>query len=487
MSVPAATRPVPAAASPLDTAARPVPAFQDRPSGGVTSHQTGTERDIEALGDEIARLAAQIHAATYRLLVLIGEFDACEGWGNGFRSCADWLSWRTGIAPGAARERVRVARALADLPLVSAEMQSGAMSFSKARAITRVATPENEAELVELSRHATAAHLERIVRAWRRVDRLEEAEAEVEAERHLARELTLHRDADGSFVLRARLDPEVGAVLEKALEWAEGQLFRRGRAEEDSSANPPTAGQRRADALGLLAELALGSEDGARRADRYQVVLHVGPSGAAGTDATGRVGGAPLPSGAGAPDGLFDVSAETSRRLACDAGIVVMSHDSGGRALDVGRRSRTVPPALRRALEARGRHCRFPGCRVRHTDAHHIRHWAEGGQTRLDNLVLLCRRHHRLVHEEGWRVRLDETGAALFTRPDGTPLPRVPSPPEIGTDPVGVLRRTHRAEGIDPDGWLTTPDWGGERLDLALAVEGLIGGGASSSAGHVAG
>src|SRR5690606_6777324 len=152
-----------------------------------------------------------------------------EGWaaGPGFRSCAHWLSWRTGIAPGAAREKVRVARALAELPQVSAAMRRGELSYAKVRALTRVARPESEGELLELARRSTAAQLERVVRAWRRVDRLEAA-AEAEA-RHEGRRLVLHVEEDGTYVLRARLEPEAGAVLERALVAAEAALYARVR------------------------------------------------------------------------------------------------------------------------------------------------------------------------------------------------------------------------------------------------------------------
>ncbi|MDT8342758.1 MAG: DUF222 domain-containing protein, partial [Longimicrobiales bacterium] len=167
--------------------------------------------DTDRLADEIAELAAQIHAATYRLLVLVAEFDRREGWGNGFRTCAHWLSWRTGIGLGTAREHLRVARALGELPRISRGMASGALSYAKVRALTRVATPENEADLLEVARHGTAAHVERVVRAWRRVDRTEEAA--LEQLRHESRSLTLYPDEDGSWVVRGRLDPEVGALL----------------------------------------------------------------------------------------------------------------------------------------------------------------------------------------------------------------------------------------------------------------------------------
>jgi hypothetical protein len=174
--------------------------------------------ELEDLGDEIARLSAHLHAATYRLLVLIRAFDERGGWGGGFRTCGHWLSWRTGMTPGAAREKVRVARALGSLPRISEGMARGELSYSKVRAMTRVATPENEEELVETARHTTAAQMERLVRGWRWLDRQEEAEAE--RERHGRRYLHLYPDGDGSYLLRGRLDPEVGALLRKALEWA---------------------------------------------------------------------------------------------------------------------------------------------------------------------------------------------------------------------------------------------------------------------------
>ena len=132
--------------------------------------------ETAALGDTIAELAARIQAATYELLVMVRQFDERGGWNDGFASCAHWLNWRTGLAIGPAREKVRVARALADLPRLSAAMRRGAISYSKVRAITRVATPETEERLLDFARCATAAHVERLVRAWRRVDRIAEAE-----------------------------------------------------------------------------------------------------------------------------------------------------------------------------------------------------------------------------------------------------------------------------------------------------------------------
>ncbi len=174
--------------------------------------------DLEALGERIAELSALISAATFHLLTLIREFDERAGWACGFRSCAHWLSWRTGLGMGPAREKVRVARALADLPLISEATRLGLISYSKVRALTRVATPDNEERLLAFARAGTATHVERLVRAWRTVDR--NAEREQELERHASRFLETYTDDDGMVVVRGRLDPEAGAAFQRALEAA---------------------------------------------------------------------------------------------------------------------------------------------------------------------------------------------------------------------------------------------------------------------------
>lgn len=179
----------------------------DEPKMISPPRDEGAAGELERLGDEIAELAAHLHAAIYRLLERLRVFDERGGWGGGFRSCAHWLSWRTGIGLGAAREHVRVARALNELPQLSEAMRRGRLSFSKIRALTRIATPTNEKQLLELARQGTASHIETVVRAWRRVDRLEEQR--LECERHRLRDLTLYHDDDGMYVVRGRLDPEV--------------------------------------------------------------------------------------------------------------------------------------------------------------------------------------------------------------------------------------------------------------------------------------
>src|SRR5881409_4478289 len=148
--------------------------------------------ELDRLGDEIAELSAHLDAATARLLELIREFDARGGWNTGFRSCAAWLSWRVGLDLGAAREKVRVARALGTLPLLAQALARGELSYAKVRALTRVATPETEERLLGVGRGGTAAQVERIVRGWRRVDR--QAEAKESARRHASRALHVYED-----------------------------------------------------------------------------------------------------------------------------------------------------------------------------------------------------------------------------------------------------------------------------------------------------
>ncbi len=412
---------------------------------------------LDRLGDEIAELSAHLDAATARLLDLIREFDAREGWNTGFRSCAAWLSWRVGLDLGAARERVRVARALGTLPRLAQALARGELSYAKVRALTRVATPETEERLVAVGRAGTAEHVERIVRGWRRVDRI--AEAREEARRHQSRALHVYPDEDGMVILRGRLAPEVGAVLVQALAAAREAL-----SQGNVAAEPPTMAQQQADALALVAETALhhGIDPGAP-GERYQVVVHVDAPALADPDQPGQ---SVLEDGA-------HVSAETSRRLACDASRVVMRHGLEGRVVEVAARTRTIPPALRRALHHRDRGCRFPGCGVRFGQGHHIRHWAQGGPTTLSNLALLCRRHHRAVHEEGYQLDRQPNGELRFRRPDGRPLPEVPPPREVRGDPVKILRAQHDAEGLVLNARTTTPGWLGERLNVGWAIDVL--------------
>ena len=181
-------------------------------------------RDLERLGDEITELAAHIHAATFQLLELIHEFDEQEGWsGEGVNSCAHWLNWKCGMNQGAAREKVRVAHALPDLPLISAAFREGKVSYSKVRAMTRVATPKNEEYLLSIANHGTAHHVERLVSQYRRLKRDEALE--LENIRHAQRELSWMMDSDGMWLFRGKFTAEQGALIARALEAAMDEMF----------------------------------------------------------------------------------------------------------------------------------------------------------------------------------------------------------------------------------------------------------------------
>jgi hypothetical protein len=416
--------------------------------------------ELERLGDEIAVLAVHLDAATARLLELIREFDQRGGWNQGFRSCAHWLSWRVGMELGAAREHVRVARKLGALPRLADALARGELSYSKVRALTRVATPETEARLLAVGRAGTACHVERIVRGWRRVDHM--AEAREANRRHGSRALHMYRHEDGMVTIHGRLTPEVGAVLMQALAAARETLYQATKPTDDVSAETPSYEQQQADALGLLAEAALHHcLDPGAPGERYQVVVHVDAPALGDAEAPGQ----------SVLDGGPRVPAETSRRLACDATRVIMRQEADGQIVEVGARTRTIPPAIRRALQARDRGCRFPGCGLPFGQGHHIRHWAQGGPTTLSNLAMLCRRHHRAVHEEGYQIERDATGALRFSSPRGTLLADVPPPPRIPRDPVQALRTSHASLGLHAR--TACPGWHGERLDVGYAIDVL--------------
>jgi 5-methylcytosine-specific restriction endonuclease McrA len=424
--------------------------------------------EMDRLGNEIAELSAHLDAATAHLLELIREFDAREGWNHGFRSCAHWLSWRVGLDLGTARERVRVARALGSLPRLADALAHGELSYAKVRALTRVAKQETEERLLAVGKAGTACHVERIVRGWRRVDAA--AEARETTQRHKSRALHVYQDEDGMVVVRGRLTPEAGAVLMQALAAARETLYQRAHGTDaagspgDVSAGTSSMAQQQADALALLAETALHHDlDPGAAGERYQVVVHVDAEVLADPEAPGQ----------SVLEGGTHVPAETSRRLACDASRVIMRHDADGRIVEVGARTRTIPPAIRRALHHRDRGCRFPGCGVAFGQGHHIRHWAQGGPTTLSNLAMLCRRHHRAVHEEGYGVERQPDGELRFRRPDGRPLPDVPPPSAIPNDPVRALGARNEAAGLHLHARTTCPGWLGEPLDVGWAIDVL--------------
>ncbi len=426
--------------------------------------------EIEA---EITELAGHLNAAQFRWLTLIAEFDRRNGWADGgCVSCAHWLNFKCGVALGAAREKVRVARALEQLPKLAAAMGRGAVSYSKARAITRIASPENEDYLLSIALHGTAHHVERLVQSYRRAKDAEESSRE--ARQFAGRSVHCLYDADGSMILKARLPAEIGALLLKALDAASEEIPTSNVPAETRTVNHahpgpederPTRAARRADALAVLAETFI-KHGGLplNGGERHQIVVHVD----AETLRTGAAGRCEIKEGAALP-------AETVRRMACDCSVVALIENERGEPLNVSRKTRSIPPALRRALNARDRGCRFPGCtHTRYVDVHHVRHWAHGGETKTSNLVTLCRFHHRKVHEGGVTVQVLDEGEFRFVRPDGTGFDSVATG---STTPLGdwtQLSRRQAAEGVYVDSSTAVTRWRGERMDYDIAVGALL-------------
>jgi hypothetical protein len=395
--------------------------------------------------DQITRLAGHLNAANARFLALIAEFDRRQGWAEwGVKSCAHWLNWKCGLALGAAREKLRAAHALARLPEMSAAMTAGKLSYAKVRAMTRIADETNEGFLLGIALHGTATHVEETVRSYRRAQEVQELSREAAQQRN--QKLHWFHEADGSLTIKARVPAEIGALFIRALQAAED-------AEEPKNV-PAGTPLRRVEAFRTIAESFLASGPGELTGgERQQIVLHVD----AETLKHGHAGRCELEHGP-------SVAAETARRLACDASLVSIVENGRGEPLTVGRRTRTIPPAIRRALNARDRGgCRFPGCTFkRYVDGHHVKHWAQGGETKLGNLVTLCRFHHRQVHEGRVAVSVLDDGAFRFTRPDGRSLD---SPAPVASEWEPEIR-------ITPSTAVTS--WQGESLDVGYAVAWMI-------------
>jgi hypothetical protein len=359
---------------------------------------------IDDLDAAICTLAANLNAETFRLLALVRAFDDRMGWAKwSFRNCAEWLAWRCGISLSAAREKVRTAQALRNLPAIGAAFADGRLSYSKVRALTRVVESHDEDSLLEYALRATAAQVEERCRQIRNSRPQSASIAQRAWER---RALTLWRDAArGVMRVSVEVPIEEGELIAQALDRAVAG----GEAAEGIEFDANAWRAQQADALVAIAKTYLGSGVAAAgsAADRYQVVVHVDEK-----SLRGGIGRADLP-------------IDTVKRLSCDGSVVSITEAEDGTPLDVGRKQRTVPALLKRALWARDRGCSFPGCDHKHyVDAHHIEHWADGGATTLDNLTLLCSHHHRLLHEGGFRVRRDAQRRPYFQRPDGRVIPR---------------------------------------------------------------
>lgn len=384
---------------------------------------------IEALDEEIVHLSARMTAQEYELLVLIRTFDERGGWLKwGSENCADWLHWRCDLSLSAAREKVRVAHALKALEKVSDAFAAGKLTYSKVRALTRVANRANETELVDFALEVSAAIVEQRCQQLRNV---QPGATDIARRAHDRRSLTAFRNPlAGSMSLTMEIPLEDGELILTALD--------RVLATAESAPDTSTPYRvRQADALVQMCKRALaGDRDGARpdgnrisadgdpkslrggvpdtasstsTADQYQVIIHVDRSAMADSPRS---------------EARSDLPVESVRRLSCDGSVVSIESDRNGVPFDIGRKRRTVPAVLKCALWARDRHCRFPGCsHTRFVDAHHVEHWARGGETKLDNLMLLCSHHHRLVHEGGFQIFVDSDGHRSFRRPDGRAVP----------------------------------------------------------------
>jgi hypothetical protein len=378
-------------------------------------------QELVALGERIAENAAHIDAAMHRLLADIRRFDEERGWYHAdFRSCADWLSWRVGWDLGTARDRVRVARRLGALPVIDEALQRGAVSYSKCRALVRVATPENEASMLTCAETTTAAQLEKLCRRISAVQRADDrANAEAPPHRYVNRRLL----DDGMVRIEAVLRPEEAERV-----WASTvAAAKRVSAETLDLAD------------GLMAIFEGDATGKGPLRKPVEVVVTV-PAAVLEADATSEVGEL--------PDGT-PVSAETCRYLSCDAGIVRVSESATGEILSVGRKTRSIPAALKRALLRRDGCCRYPGCTNKaFVDGHHLEHWARGGETRLGNLILLCSSHHRLVHERGIRIELETTGQPRFYNRQGALIPDHPPRPIVPGAGLPAIRAANERDEI---------------------------------------
>ncbi|MCZ2823108.1 MULTISPECIES: HNH endonuclease signature motif containing protein [unclassified Modestobacter] len=448
---------------------------------------------LDSLGDRICAGAVQLAAATASWLRLVAEFDEREGWGGvGITSCAHWLAWRCSLTPGTARQHVRVARALRGLPLTSAAFSAGQLSYSKVRALTRVAEPGTEAELVEFARHATASQVERTVRAWRRAD---DVDAGRVADR---RRFSWWTEDDGMVSVQVRMEAEQGAEFLAAIESlaerdARRERAARRRAQAALPGGPEPAGDGEAAPTGVpavegraagdasaedeveplavtterrcraMTQLAAAAADADRRAGdppRREVVVVVDASVLADDEAAGRA----------ALEGGPALTPAQARRLACDAAVTAIVTD-GPEVLAQGRSRRYATRAQRRALLLRDGGCARPGCeetRPERLHAHHLRHWLHGGRTDVSNLVLLCDVDHGLVHDHD--LALSRRGGRLVAvTPDG-------GRPWSGTG--------ERSRGTAPDGLMSllpSPQLlpsalpsDGERMDLRHVVWALM-------------
>jgi hypothetical protein len=406
----------------------------------------------ERLEEELRTAAGHLNAVTCRFLLFVAEYDARKGWESWeVASCAHWIMWRCGVAPSTAREQVCVARRLVELPLVREAFARGELSYSKVRAVVRMATERSEKDLVDLAKSCTAAHLVRVAAQYARLEKQDRADPDAEARFGL----WWHSEEDGAVVLTTRMRPEDFEAFRILLD---ARTAPPNRAEGEAG---QTIAERRADALIALAGDAAASPEGGAEGVSAEVVVHVDTSTLDGDESSPP---AELEEGPSVPLAVV-------QRLICSGAVRLRGVDAEGRPVDLGYKRRTISPALRRALRKRDRHCRFPGCpRQAHLHGHHLEHWPHG-PTDLANLAALCRHHHRKVHEGGYGLSVEADGTLHFTKPDGTHIPNTPASTAVEPDHIDQV---FADAGITIEPATSDTHWGaGETMDYDHALTAI--------------
>ncbi|MFT4923998.1 MAG: hypothetical protein ACI8WB_000076 [Phenylobacterium sp.] len=476
------------------------------------------------LGDEITLMAGQITAATYCFLKMLAEFDRRKGWDNGcIRSCSHWLSLNCGMTATTAREKLRVAHCLEKLPNINKEFESGKLSYSKVRAMTRVATDDNEDILLSVAIGGTASHIEKLVRRYQLVD--ENQNPVEQGDEYQQRKLDYYQDDEGMWILHAKLPQLEGGLLVKAIEEIIRQQDKNhseqvSEKEQNASAEAPgqeqdastqvpekeqnasaeapgqeqisvpvvekaSYSQKRGDALASLAEhyiatATVDDENGGVQAlaghERCQVVLHLSVDTLEAEAKPKHEHGESCHYLTPPNVDYQWISIANAKRFSSDASLYTVLEDKYGNVLNVGRKTRTVGTALKRALDLRDEICRFPGCCAnKYVDFHHIKHWADGGETEPDNLIKLCRFHHAQLHKGHYAITVQqqtqenngqkwefETAAGEIINPNPTPLPITTNKDFLGVQWPNIDSRT----GVS--------SWRGEPLNYSEALGDLL-------------
>jgi len=403
---------------------------------------------------------------------------------------------------GAAREKVRVAHRLTELPKINSAFETGVLSFSKVRAMTRVATLDNEDYFLMIAKHGTASHLSQLISKSKIVESNNKQSQPGLKQSTQEEQCSLmgFQGDDGSWHIHAKLPAEVGALVMKAIETILKQEQEQDNtqnvsavtfSDKESEPEQLSFSQRRADALAMMAEhfLATASNDKGlshlKGNERTQLMLHVdintlrkhissethNKSSDCCSHDTHNHAHTELNHHCNINNKHW-LTQETAKRLSCDASVITVLEDDKGDVLNIGRRSRVIPPHIQRALSIRDTGCTFPGCcNTHYLDAHHIKHWAEGGETSLDNLLMLCRHHHRELHQGKFTIEKADSDIKFLTAKGKlirqTLFPQFPNQDKQAS--ITYLKKL--SPKIESDTAVTK--WQGERMDYDTAIGGL--------------